>query len=54
MTFAVEAWTIEGMDDEEPARTECADSKEFRDESAARTWAWDKMGEGFLVRLWRR
>lgn len=52
VTYAVEAWTTPG--DEEPAELEMAASAEFANESAAKRWAWDRMGEGYAVRLWLR
>lgn len=54
MVFAVEAWAIHRPDDEEPADNDVQDSAEFSDAEQAKQWAWDRMEEGFDVRMYRR
>lgn len=54
MIFAVEAWTVNGADEEESAPTEMVECQEFAGELDARDWAWEKMEEGFFVRMFRR
>jgi len=52
--YAVEAWTVEDPDNEEPVETEMVDAVEFDKIEDAKVWAWARMEEGFFVRLWRR
>ena len=52
MIFAVEAWTI--PDGEETCELEMASSAEFPSEIEAQALAWERLEEGFAVRLWRR
>jgi hypothetical protein len=52
--FAVEAWTIPLEGDEEPGLEEMVRAQEFAAEEDARRWAWERMEEGYFVRLWRR
>jgi hypothetical protein len=52
--FAVEAWTIPMEHDEEPCEAKLVRSVEVTSEEAARRWAWDRLEEGYFVRLWRR
>jgi hypothetical protein len=55
LVYAVEAWVIPQDDDEEPAaEQEMYRSGEFRGKAEAMRWAWERMEEGFFVRLWRR
>jgi hypothetical protein len=52
MVFAVEAWTI--PDSEEPCEEDMEESEEFESDEAARLWVWDRLEEGFQVRMYRR
>ncbi len=54
MLISVEAWTINDPNDEEPCDTEMVASEDFSDMEDARHWAWDRLEEGFYVRIWRR
>ena len=52
VVFGVEAWTVSG--DEEPCEEEMVESAEFEKQADAMYWAWNRMEEGYAVRLWRR
>ncbi len=52
MVYAMEAWTIPG--DEEGTEEEIAEAQEFRTEEGAQEWAWERIEEGYAVRLYRR
>lgn len=54
MVFGVEAWTIPDADDEEPCEKELVESEEFRSEEEATRWAWERLEEGYWVRMSRR
>ena len=56
MIIAVEAWQWADEDAEEPCPTECVDQIEFPIEliENAKEWAWQRMEEGYVVRMWRR
>jgi hypothetical protein len=57
MVLAVEAIVPECPEESPPEGLDVGDvaaSVELEDEGAARQWAWNRMEEGFLVRLWRR
>lgn len=54
MTYAVEAWTFRTDEGPSPAPDECVAEEEFTDQQRAKDWAWDRLEEGFAVRLWRR
>ncbi len=54
MIYAVEAWTFFDSDDEEPTDTEMVTDEYFEHHNDAKEWAWQKMQEGFYVRLWIR
>lgn len=52
--YAVEAWTFPTEGDEEPCEVEMVDSFESEDIEKAKIWTWNRMEEGFFVRLWER
>jgi hypothetical protein len=52
MVYAVEAWTY--PTDEEGGEHEMERSEEFHTEESAMRWAWDRLEEGFAVRMYRR
>lgn len=52
ITYAVEAWTIPG--DEEPCEEEMIHSHEFDNLEDAKHHAWDRLEEGYAVRMYRR
>jgi hypothetical protein len=54
MAFAVEVWTVSLPDDEEPQRTEQVECREFQTSLEAHSFAWERLEEGYFVRLWRR
>jgi hypothetical protein len=54
MTIEVQAWTFPTEGDEEPCVEEMVESEEFTDEDEARRCAWQRLEEGYFVRIWRR
>lgn len=54
MIFSVEAWTIPNDNDEEPCNEEMVACQDFANVPEAMIWAWDRLEEGFFVRMWRR
>lgn len=53
LIYAMEAWVLLGLE-EEASEAEMVNNKEFRHHSDAMDWAWDRMEEGFAVRMYRR
>ncbi len=52
MTYAVESWTFPR--DEDPEDEEMMDSAEFGKLENAQKWVWERLQEGYAVRLWPR
>ncbi len=54
VVYGVEVWTFPTEGDEEPCVQEMIEFKDFDDEKDAMRWAWDRLEEGFYVRMFRR
>jgi hypothetical protein len=54
LLWALEAWTVPTDGDEEPCEQRMVSSEEFSDREDAERWAWERMEEGFFVRMWKR
>lgn len=52
MVYAVEAWTI--PEGEEPCEEWMIDSTEFEDKQEAMEWVWERLEEGYAIRMYRR
>jgi hypothetical protein len=52
--YAVEAWTTPSNLEEPHFEPWMAQSAEFADRSYALQWVWDRLEEGFAVRMHRR
>jgi hypothetical protein len=50
--IALEAWEVATGDEEEPLEEQrMVDQAEFQNSGTAKDWAWEKMQQGFFVRL---
>lgn len=50
--YCVEAWSFPS--DEEGGEEEMVYSSEFETKELAKIWVWDRLNEGYQVRLWLR
>lgn len=54
MKYAIEVWTIPLTNDEEPCEKDMVECKDFISQVAAGEYAWERLEEGFFVRMFRR
>ncbi len=52
VNYCVEAWTFPCEEDE--SEPEKAESAEFSTPEGAQHWVWERLQEGYAVRLWLR
>lgn len=52
MIYDVQVW--EYPTDEEGGEHEMVESEQFDEQAEARYWAWERLEEGFAVRMYRR
>ena len=55
MIYAIETWMMSDLaTDKNWSESPTVEIKEFTDPMEARRWAWKKLREGFLVRMWSK